>query len=119
MVGRGYEQFGQMALESVRYRYQTLELADTRHGVSHSVSSDHHDDSHYTGGHEIKLRRVRWVRSWILFRLAIIAQGISARAALGQASSADAVADNRIFNFFGRMAWEAKQDADKEQGAKL
>jgi len=63
----------------------------------------------------------RWVRSWILFRLAIIAQGISARAALGQASSADAKADNRVFNFFGRMAWDAKRDADKEgeSGAKL
>lgn len=61
----------------------------------------------------------RWVRSWILFRLAIIAQGISARAALGQASSADAKADNRVFNFFGRMAWDAKRDADGERGSKL
>jgi hypothetical protein len=60
----------------------------------------------------------RWVRSWILFRLAIIAQGISARAALGQASSADAKADNRIFNFFGRMAWDAKGDSGRV-GAKL
>lgn len=62
----------------------------------------------------------RWVRSWIIFRLAIIVQGISARAALGQASSADAKADDRGFNFFGRMAWDAKRDADKEsQGSKL
>ena len=61
----------------------------------------------------------RWVRSWILFRLAIIAQGISARAALGQASSADAKADNRVFNFFGRMAWDAKRDADGERVSKL
>lgn len=57
----------------------------------------------------------RWVRSWILFRLAIIAQGIAARAALGQASSADARADNRAFDFFGRMAWEAKKEAEKEE----
>jgi len=61
----------------------------------------------------------RWVQSWILFRLAIIVQGISARAALGQASSADAKADNRGFNFFGRMAWDAKRDADRERGSKL
>lgn len=58
---------------------------------------------------------VRWVRSWILFRLAIITQGIAARAALGQASSADARADSRgIFDFFGRMAWEAKEEAESE-----
>lgn len=61
---------------------------------------------------------IRWVRSWILFRLAIIAQGISARAALGQASSANARADNVQFNFFGKMAWEAKLDAEKEQGTR-
>ncbi|WVW87025.1 hypothetical protein I302_109081 [Kwoniella bestiolae CBS 10118] len=63
-----------------------------------------------------------WVRSWILFRLAIIAQGIAARAALGQASSADARADSRpVFDFFGKMAWEVKQEAerDKEGRAKL
>jgi hypothetical protein len=56
---------------------------------------------------------VRWVRSWILFRLAIIAQGIAARAALGQASSADARTDNLAFDFFGKMAWEAKKDAER------
>jgi len=56
----------------------------------------------------------RWVRSWILFRLAIIAQGIAARAALGQASSASARADDTIFNFYGKMAWEAKRDAEAE-----
>ncbi|OCF34298.1 phosphotransferase enzyme family protein [Kwoniella heveanensis CBS 569] len=63
-----------------------------------------------------------WVRSWILFRLAIIAQGIAARAALGQASSADARADSRpVFDFFGKMAWEVKLEAekDKEGRAKL
>lgn len=65
---------------------------------------------------------LRWVRSWILFRLAIIAQGIAARAALGQASSADARADSReVFDFFGKMAWESKKDAEQEekQAAKL
>jgi hypothetical protein len=63
-----------------------------------------------------RLLMCRWVRSWILFRLAIIAQGIAARAALGQASSADARADSRVvFDFFGRMAWEAKLDAEKDE----
>ena len=52
----------------------------------------------------------------MLFRLAIIAQGISARAALGQASSAGAVAGNTVFDFFGRMAWEAKADAEGGEG---
>jgi hypothetical protein len=49
-----------------------------------------------------------------LFRLAIIAQGIAARAALGQASSAEARADDTTFNFYGKMAWEAKKDAESE-----
>ena len=83
-------------------------MANTRNGVSFSPS-----DLSWM------LLMCRWVRSWILFRLAIIAQGISARAALGQASSADAKADNRVFNFFGRMAWDAKRDADGEKGSKL
>jgi hypothetical protein len=62
---------------------------------------------------------IRWVRSWILFRLAIITQGIAARASLGQASSADAKADSRVvFDFFGKMAWESKKDAEKEAGQK-
>jgi hypothetical protein len=57
-----------------------------------------------------------WVRSWILFRLAIISQGIAARASLGQASSADASSDNAIFDFFGRKSWEAKVRAENEEG---
>jgi hypothetical protein len=56
------------------------------------------------------------VRSWIIFRLAIIAQGIAARAALGQASSADARADSRgVFDFFGKMARQAKIDSEAEE----
>ncbi|KAL7424986.1 hypothetical protein Q5752_000673 [Cryptotrichosporon argae] len=50
-----------------------------------------------------------WVRSWTLFRLAIIAQGIAARAARGQASSASARADRTASDFFGRMAHGARQ----------
>jgi hypothetical protein len=77
---------------------QWLEVAHTTHGVSPI---------------EIWLTD-SWVRSWILFRLAVIAQGIAARAALGQASSADAREDSReVFDFFGRMAWEAKLDDER------
>ena len=55
--------------------------------------------------------RFSWVRAWTLFRLAIIAQGIAARAALGQASSADAKADSRVvFDFFGKMAWQIQTE---------
>ena len=56
-----------------------------------------------------------WVRSWIFFRLAVIAQGIAARAALGQASSAEATAERGFFDFFGRKAWAAKEEAEREE----
>ncbi|WVQ74997.1 hypothetical protein IAR50_004605 [Cryptococcus sp. DSM 104548] len=60
-----------------------------------------------------------WVRSWMLFRLAIIAQGIAARAMLGQASSADARADSRpVFDFYGHGAWDNMMEAQKETGLK-
>ncbi|WWD20228.1 hypothetical protein CI109_104704 [Kwoniella shandongensis] len=78
----------------------------------------------YHGGtrrwEEWPIPHMAWVRSWILFRLAIIAQGIAARAALGQASSADARADSRpVFDFFGKMAWEIKLEAEGKPRAKL
>ncbi|OXB36913.1 hypothetical protein LQV05_005167 [Cryptococcus neoformans] len=58
---------------------------------------------------------MEWVRSWMLFRLAIIAQGIAARAMLGQASSADARADSRpVFDFYGKAAWNIKNEVDDE-----
>lgn len=57
-----------------------------------------------------------WVRSWMLFRLAIILQGIAARAALGQASSASATTSRGGFDFFGKRALDAK---DEEKAAKL
>ncbi|WWC92702.1 uncharacterized protein L201_007661 [Kwoniella dendrophila CBS 6074] len=69
---------------------------------------------------ELPIPGMEWVRSWILFRLAIIAQGIAARAALGQASSAAARADSRpVFDFFGKMAWQVKLEAEKEGKARL
>ncbi|TXT12818.1 hypothetical protein VHUM_01219 [Vanrija humicola] len=62
-------------------------------------------------------RRFEWVRSWMLFRLAVIAQGIAARAALGQASSASASVDRAPFDFFGKMAYQAR--GEPEVTAKL
>lgn len=51
----------------------------------------------------------------MLFRLAIIAQGIAARAMLGQASSADARADSRpVFDFYGKAAWNIKNEVDDD-----
>ncbi|ORY34811.1 kinase-like domain-containing protein [Naematelia encephala] len=76
-------------------------------GMNNGIGSS----SSLTSTWEWPIHGMSWVRSWILFRLAIIAQGIAARAALGQASSADARADSRaIFDFFGKMAWEVKRD---------
>jgi len=54
-----------------------------------------------------------WVRSWMLFRLAIIYQGIAARAALGQASSASAKTTRGGFDFYGNRALAAKSEADE------
>lgn len=51
-----------------------------------------------------------WVRSWMLFRLAIILQGIAARAALGQASSATATTSRGGMDFFGKRAMDAKHE---------
>jgi aminoglycoside phosphotransferase (APT) family kinase protein len=56
-----------------------------------------------------------WVRAWMLFRLAIISQGIAARAALGQASSASATATRTSFDFFGKMAYAIMQTAKSGQ----
>ncbi|ORX37802.1 kinase-like domain-containing protein [Kockovaella imperatae] len=62
------------------------------------------------------IQHIDWVRSWTLFKLAIIAQGIAARAALGQASSADAKADSRaVFDFFGKMAWTVRNEVEGEK----
>lgn len=87
-----------------------MEATYTRYGVSVLLQFK-------VNNWEVELIWVSWVRSWILFRLAIITQGIAARASLGQASSADAKADSRVvFDFFGKMAWESKKDAEKEGG---
>lgn len=59
---------------------------------------------------------IEWVRAWMIWRLAIIAQGIAARAALGQASSATATPDRQRFDFFGRMAYTAMVEGEKQGG---
>lgn len=48
---------------------------------------------------------MEWVRSWMAFRLGIIMQGIAARAATGQASSASALPKRDSADFFGHMAY--------------
>ncbi|KAG7566894.1 hypothetical protein FFLO_01395 [Filobasidium floriforme] len=53
---------------------------------------------------EHPIKGLAWVRSWMLWRLAIISQGIAARSALGQASSAAATVDSLYFDMFGRLA---------------
>lgn len=59
-----------------------------------------------------------FVRSWMLFRLGIILQGIAARAALGQASSASATSERSGMDFFAMRAWDAKEEGE-ERVAKL
>ncbi len=59
---------------------------------------------------------LEWVRAWMIYRLAIIAQGIAARAALGQASSATATSSSERFDFFGRMAYKAMVDGEETEG---
>lgn len=64
------------------------------------------------------IKGFEWVRAWMIWRLAIIAQGIAARAALGQASSASATPDRERFDFFGRMAYKAMLDGEKAEEAR-
>nr|ODN91085.1 phosphotransferase enzyme family protein [Cryptococcus depauperatus CBS 7841] len=70
---------------------------------------------------EWPIQGIEWVRSWMLFRLAIIAQGIAARAMVGQASSASASADSRpVFDFYGKAAWNYRVETNREKSnAKL
>ncbi|GHJ86230.1 hypothetical protein NliqN6_2632 [Naganishia liquefaciens] len=72
-----------------------------------------------SGGKELATRMTEWTwpipgldfaRAWMIWRLAIIAQGISARAALGQASSASATTSNESFDLFGRLSLAVKRD---------
>ncbi|KAF8308119.1 APH-domain-containing protein [Clavulina sp. PMI_390] len=56
-----------------------------------------------------------FVRSWMIFRLAIISQGIAARVARGQASSANAAVQSKMFPTLGLIA----RDIYKRPQAKL
>jgi len=49
---------------------------------------------------------MRFVTSWMIFRLAIISQGIAARYARRQASSANAMAQGSMFSVLGLIAKE-------------
>ncbi|TFY81719.1 hypothetical protein EWM64_g2294 [Hericium alpestre] len=53
---------------------------------------------------------LKFVRSWMLFRLAVITQGIAARVALRQASSENAHINAQMFPFFGEMAISVLED---------
>ncbi|TFK74646.1 kinase-like protein [Pluteus cervinus] len=62
-----------------------------------------------------------FVRSWMLFRLSVIAQGIAARSAQRQASSENAYIYAEIFPIIGRMARKVLEDEGihLEHGSKL
>lgn len=80
------------------------------------------------------IKGLAWVRSWMLWRckftfrsskphanadifftVAIISQGIAARSALGQASSAAATVDSIYFDMFGRLAGRCAELDDETQ----
>lgn len=52
------------------------------------------------------IMEMRFVTSWMIFRLAIISQGIAARYARRQASSANAMAQGSMFSVLGLIAKE-------------
>lgn len=79
-----------------------------------------HDEGVYT--HLCgRLNKMVWyliLEVFFFFPVAIIAQGISARAALGQASSASASSSNEGFDLFGKLAMEASGQSIEEEKAK-
>ncbi|OBZ69699.1 putative acyl-CoA dehydrogenase IBR3 [Grifola frondosa] len=58
-----------------------------------------------------------FARSWMLFRLAVIMQGIAARYARRQASSEKAFMYAQGFPIIGQCAWKASEDAGVTQDA--
>jgi len=58
------------------------------------------------------IMEIGFARSWMLFRLAVIAQGIAARYARRQASSEKAYLYVAVFPLIGQFAWAAMQDAE-------
>ncbi|KAI0724696.1 kinase-like protein [Fomitopsis betulina] len=60
-----------------------------------------------------------FARSWMLFRLAVIAQGIAARFARRQASSEKAHLYAALFPLIGDLAWRAAQEGDNDAKSRL
>ncbi|KAH9834079.1 kinase-like domain-containing protein [Rhodofomes roseus] len=56
------------------------------------------------------IKEMVFARSWMLFRLAVIAQGIAARFARRQASSEKAHLYADVFPLIGQLAWSATQE---------
>ncbi|KAJ4483551.1 protein kinase subdomain-containing protein PKL/CAK/ACAD [Lentinula aciculospora] len=61
---------------------------------------------------EYPLKDIVFVRSWTLFRTSIISQGIAARAARRQASSANAAQYSTSAELFGNLARKVVEDAE-------
>lgn len=61
------------------------------------------------------IKEMSFARSWMLFRLAVIAQGVAARYARRQASSEKAFMYRDVFPLLGHLAWGAIEDAEREK----
>ncbi|KDQ20079.1 hypothetical protein BOTBODRAFT_27500 [Botryobasidium botryosum FD-172 SS1] len=71
-------------------------------------------------GAESPIREMAFVSSWMLFRLAIISQGIAARYARRQASSANAAIQAKAFPLLGQLAKDVyMENESRSQKAKL
>ncbi|KZT72282.1 APH-domain-containing protein [Daedalea quercina L-15889] len=65
------------------------------------------------------IKEMAFARSWMLFRLAVIAQGIAARFARRQASSEKAHLYGAVFPLIGKLAWRAAQEGDTTTKSRL
>lgn len=68
-------------------------------------------------GFQVTEKDLAWATAFALFRDSIIFQGIAARYALGQASSAQAQAYGNERAPFAKMAWKKVEDAKSKTGA--
>ncbi|GBE80739.1 kinase-like domain-containing protein [Sparassis latifolia] len=62
------------------------------------------------------IKEMGFARSWMLFRTAVILQGIAARYALRQASSERASFMGDMFPIIGKFAWDALREAEDSGG---
>jgi len=69
-------------------------------------------------GQAYPINEMTFVRSWMLFRLAIISQGIAARFARRQASSEQAFVHTRLFLVVGNLAKIVLEDEGHTIGNK-